>query len=278
MQRIPSHASDAIARIASEYVGKTKMEAMTGLIGDRTQVTEDALWAFSTDLTLDGATGAQLDVLGAMVGESRASKDDDAYRIFIRARVLVNKSSGTGDEILDIFVMLLSDLGAYTVELLELQPATILVQVHGSFDEVDAQSLSVILRSARAAGIGSWMVWSPAADASTFSLSTVQVDDNGLISNSQGLGGPAANSDGSDQHGSSTFTSDAAFDMVALGYTAPGSAIITDCLTGAFETFAYTGVSTHALTGLTPSVPAGWTSDLYAAPVTGGHFAGAKEA
>lgn len=60
------------------------------------------------DAVLLTTTGKRLDVLGALVGAGRStSADDDEYRTTIRARILINKSSGTLPELLEIVALLL---------------------------------------------------------------------------------------------------------------------------------------------------------------------------
>ena len=56
------------------------------------------------------AVGAQLDVLGRIVGEARLGDPDANYRLRIKAGILLNVSSGTPEELLAIFRLLTSDL------------------------------------------------------------------------------------------------------------------------------------------------------------------------
>jgi hypothetical protein len=64
--------------------------------------------------------GDQLDKWGGLVGESRGGLEDDDYRRFIRARVLVNRSKGSTDELVKIMQLVTAPS---TVRRYELPPA-----------------------------------------------------------------------------------------------------------------------------------------------------------
>ena len=56
--------------------------------------------------------GVQLDRIGAIVGEPRASSDDATYRILIQAKILVNKSNGASPQMLAIALACFGGAGA----------------------------------------------------------------------------------------------------------------------------------------------------------------------
>lgn len=55
-----------------------------------------------TKRNIDTAIGAQLDVIGAIVGRKRNGADDETYRAFCRAQILTNKSDGTRRNLLAV--------------------------------------------------------------------------------------------------------------------------------------------------------------------------------
>ncbi len=57
------------------------------------------------------AVGEQLDMLGKIVGQARGDFVDDQYRLFILARILVNKGNGRAEELIHI----LDTLGSETI-------------------------------------------------------------------------------------------------------------------------------------------------------------------
>ena len=50
-----------------------------------------------------------LDVLGKIVGQERSGMNDDDYALWIKARVLLNRSRGTPEDLLQILNILLGD-------------------------------------------------------------------------------------------------------------------------------------------------------------------------
>lgn len=74
------------------------ISALTGAM----QSLRDTLQTMLTDRRIDTAIGAQLDVLGKIVGQPRNGLVDADYRRYIRARILTNKSNGRISEVIRI--------------------------------------------------------------------------------------------------------------------------------------------------------------------------------
>ena len=103
MEQITDHEARAVARMLSQFRGKPRAEAVTGLLGARAQVWEDALWALLDECWIDTAEGAQLDQWGLLLDLVREeSWTDERYRALLQAQLLVLRSTGTGDELLEI--------------------------------------------------------------------------------------------------------------------------------------------------------------------------------
>lgn len=64
---------------------------------------------------VDTAEGAQLDVLGRLVGQPRGGLVDDTYRRYIRARVAANNSSGKREELINIARLVVNDASVITL-------------------------------------------------------------------------------------------------------------------------------------------------------------------
>jgi hypothetical protein len=67
------------------------------------QQLEDVHWDLLVGCTLDNSTGDQLDQWGDIVGEPRGGLEDWDYRVFIKARIMANRCTGTLDELIRIF-------------------------------------------------------------------------------------------------------------------------------------------------------------------------------
>jgi hypothetical protein len=64
------------------------------VLADPSDQIEDALLTLAIAFLVPHATGDQLDIVGTRVGQLRNGMDDAAYRTAIKARVLVNRSTG----------------------------------------------------------------------------------------------------------------------------------------------------------------------------------------
>lgn len=66
------------------------------------QELEDALWGLKDAFSLASAIGVQLDMRGALYGESRLGRTDEDYRASIRAAILARKSNGKAEQLITI--------------------------------------------------------------------------------------------------------------------------------------------------------------------------------
>lgn len=99
---ITTHVADALARLLEQLRGRPRVEGLVGALAGGVQVLEDQLAALPVGLSLAGAVGAQLDVLGAVVGIARNGVGDDAYRLLIRGQIGRNTSDSTTETILGL--------------------------------------------------------------------------------------------------------------------------------------------------------------------------------
>ncbi len=79
------------------------------------QALEDCLQQMLTERSVGTAVGAQLDLVGKIVGQDRIGLDDDAYRRYIRARISANKSDGLIEDLILVAKLLIDDLVASIV-------------------------------------------------------------------------------------------------------------------------------------------------------------------
>lgn len=170
------HIEKAITRLASQYKGKTNIDLLMSACFAEANRIEDTLQQVLEQQSIAGAVGDQLDVIGRIVKQEREGASDADYRIRIRARVLVNRSSGTVNELITIFELLITDstLAGATVRVEDLPPASIRVTVGGIvLTDEQVTRLSNILKLARAAGIGARFVHLIVPPADTFTLDGV---------------------------------------------------------------------------------------------------------
>lgn len=79
------------------------------------QDVENALQQLYRERRVDVAVGAQLDILGKVVGQPRQDLDDDTYRRYIRARVSTNRSDGVVEDLITITDLIVDETGSYII-------------------------------------------------------------------------------------------------------------------------------------------------------------------
>jgi hypothetical protein len=141
----------------------------TDVIGPQAQDLEDAGQTFLGVYDFNTAAGAQLDVIGRLVGQDRATADDPTYRIYLHARILTDKSSGTTPELYAIFGLLLglAATGSMVVITDRLSAAFVLT-INPPITDPQAQVALGFLRDAKDAGKRALLAWQEQPDAQTF--------------------------------------------------------------------------------------------------------------
>lgn len=97
----PDYPGDAENRLLTMW-RKPRIRAVMRGLGYGAQVVEDQTFDLIASTTLQNSTGDALDQWGEIVGEARGAASDSEYRQFIQARMLVNRSTGTVEDLLEI--------------------------------------------------------------------------------------------------------------------------------------------------------------------------------
>jgi hypothetical protein len=153
-----NHRDEALRQLAQQFQGKPRLQALLEAFLTQVQALEDALFSVLEETPISTAVGAQLDGLGSIVGEAREGRADPDYRIAILARIRINLSSGTPE---DIIALIRAVLGPVTVKLTEYFPADFIAEVLGPIDPlaVNPAQVGAFVRSGRPAGVGSGVVF-----------------------------------------------------------------------------------------------------------------------
>lgn len=122
---VPDWPDQSRRRLLSQDWPQPRITSLAEALGVGTQALEDVTFDVLLSFFLSNATGAQLDSLGRIVGELRGAADDGDYRRFIGARILINISQGSPDELIGIFKVLTDG----DVEYLPMFPAGYTLQV-----------------------------------------------------------------------------------------------------------------------------------------------------
>lgn len=139
---------DGVALVIYD-VRKPRFLALQASYSRQLQALEDALWQLYIGSMLPDATGALLDQLGALVLQPRENRDDDTYRLWIRAKALVLRSSGRPEELLQIAKLVLP---ASVRPVMVMQyPAALEIRLEGALDT--GADVAALLLAAAAAGV-----------------------------------------------------------------------------------------------------------------------------
>lgn len=177
------YVSDWNARLLSrtyeQFKGKAKLQAFaTNVIAPQAQATEEATQQLVTMTMIANSIGAQLDVIGRIVGQPRAGVDDITYRLYLRARVLANKSSGTVSDLYAVFAALYSLTGTGNMLYVPGWPVGFGTPGQASFELrilvpiTDLQAMVGVgfLSDSKDAGVRGILEWKEQTDALTFTF------------------------------------------------------------------------------------------------------------
>ena len=152
LSKVTTHIAELLDRRLEQFRDKDRFSAMLEVLGEQVQALEDALYQVLTETSIDVAVGAQLDGLGSVVGEERAGRDDDAYRVAIRVRIAINLSEGTPE---DLLALALAISGGSNALLIEYFPASFEIQILDPVPSgTDPARIASVVRSGKPAGVG----------------------------------------------------------------------------------------------------------------------------
>lgn len=145
------HKGKAIERLAQQYKNSPQLMGVINAIADMFQLTEDAIYEMYGRLDIDASEGQQLDGIGGIVGIERQGYADATYRLLIKGKIAENTSTGTPEDIIQIYNILTSGTTAYIGELF---PAKIFITNNGSIPAGLEFLVEQMTNNSTAAGVG----------------------------------------------------------------------------------------------------------------------------
>ena len=142
--------ADSTARLTSIFKGKTRIEGLLRAFLTGHQNVENALQTMLEERSLLTAVGAQLDIIGEIVGQPREGRSDEEYLNYIIAKIGQNTSKGTATEVITIFNLL---TGSTNPLLIELADATIEIYSDIDISGLDTDALYVFMGEVVSAGV-----------------------------------------------------------------------------------------------------------------------------
>lgn len=138
IKKINNHIKQAIERLLSQYRDKPRIEGLIEAFVQDIQSMEDTLIKMYLERSVNSAVGAQLDIIGNIVGQPRYGWHDAAYRIAILGKIGVNTSTGNPEDLIDLFKLLMKCTKAHYIPY---YPAECYIQ--GNFAPVDTEQLLI---------------------------------------------------------------------------------------------------------------------------------------
>jgi hypothetical protein len=152
------HFTDHVTRGVERLIERYRLPKTSALLASwltEVQAVEDAFYQLLTERSVTTATGKTLDLLGAIVGQPRDGRDDATYRLWISARVMVTRSSGTTEQIIAIANKL---VGGGAVVMREYYPGSFILDLGGVEVHTGIEIAQLIVQ-AKAAGVRFMATW-----------------------------------------------------------------------------------------------------------------------
>jgi len=133
------------------------------------QQLEDLFQAMLSLASIDDASGAQLQVIGRIVGELYTGEPDAIYRLRVRARIRANASSGDPDDLYAVFLACFGLAGTGQAEIIPGGTAQFVFRVLAlPLDGPTAAVLFDLLSGAKVAGSRLVLEWPTVVSATGF--------------------------------------------------------------------------------------------------------------
>lgn len=192
LQPDPNIVAKAIARLTDLYRTKPNVRALVETLAERFAAEDAVECELYRTQWISTATGPLLTAIGELVGEPRLGRADDLYRVWIQARVRINRTQGTIPDSYHL-IRLVAGKDAQIIYTPE-YPAAYVLEVNGG-TPVDPNEMYKLLDAVRPAGVGMSLIYTPYEDPATlFTLADADVlitddPDKGLADPAQTIGG-----------------------------------------------------------------------------------------
>lgn len=190
LEHNPNHAEHGVLKFAAPFWGKPRWAALFVAIARQIQELEDVFWDILEKRTIENATGVQLAVLGGLVGQIDPGLGEDIFRNLIRARIRINRSRATRDDLIEVLQLLGIPKGNRSLN--NLPPrAAMLLEMFGTIP-LKLQLLHSTLSEAMSAGVGLVALHST-TPSFVFTNATSAPGTRGAWANAASGGAPWAN-------------------------------------------------------------------------------------
>jgi hypothetical protein len=151
-------------RVYAQCIDSVSWGRWVEMLGRAAQDWENAAQTLFTVLDIDNSVGPQLATIGRIIGQVDPGLGDATYRVFLKARIQANRSTGGGEDIYKVFRALYGE----TIGLiLSTSPVkTIVLRVKGAITPAQASYGIDFLRDSKEAGVRALFEFQEFADDS----------------------------------------------------------------------------------------------------------------
>lgn len=150
IEMITDHLDRAKARLREQYRHKLNIEAIIIALTQGLQELEEVLYGMATNRSLYDAEGYQLDLLGGILDSERGGLSDTLYRIKLLAKIGQNVSQGTGEDVINVYKLLMR---SRYIQMDEFYPAGFNLTAVGSDPIGEIDDIKEAVKKTKAAGV-----------------------------------------------------------------------------------------------------------------------------
>jgi len=154
--KINNHIERAKQRLLEQYKYKTRIAGLIEAIAGELQEVENCAYDLYTKRSIFTAIGAQLDVIGVIVGLDRGDRNDEDYRDALFAQIQINISGGEAES---IYAAIKKMTNATSAQIIEIYPAS--YQLFVQTKDVVTDKIVPLVNSMTAAGVGNIITVGP---------------------------------------------------------------------------------------------------------------------
>jgi hypothetical protein len=147
-----TYIADSIALLVEQFKDSPNLISLLTSFVAQLQELDTVVLELYTDRWLESAIGAQLDIIGAIVGEERQGKSDDDYRDAIKVRIGINLGNGTAEDVIEVVRSFFDDM---TVQIVDYYPASFVVRLIDPIDPltIDTTKLRAYIQDVKPVGV-----------------------------------------------------------------------------------------------------------------------------
>jgi hypothetical protein len=155
---IKDQVQQGLDRLVTQWADKPVVQGLLKSYLENVETVENLYEQLLDERSVFTAIGAQLDVIGTIVGEARDGKSDAAYRQAILDRIAINNADGTPEKIIQILKTI---TGSTAAHVFEHYPANVHAFVSGS----PSNSVAEALQDITPAGVSARLMFDGGVDS-----------------------------------------------------------------------------------------------------------------